>query len=218
MVELGEMGTLERNRCLVAASAGVAVRQESKGPRLGPRRLTPRLLGGLTQTSIGGDPSGAERHPRVGSGPRLRHPAYAGGWKKFEPLWDLLIRSNQVLQALPVLETILSGLGSRPPMAPPGELLRPGPQEALPTLETVCQPPAELAVRIPRVAGRPYQNRRRVRCATPGTPNSPSTAKQRTAAMIASSVPPTCHAIPTATAARISSNMERSHVHHGLES
>lgn len=24
---------------------------------------------------------------------RLRHVAYAGGWKKLEPLWDLAIRS-----------------------------------------------------------------------------------------------------------------------------
>lgn len=39
---------------------------------------------------------------------RLRHVAYAGGWKKFEPLWDLLIRSRNVLHALPVLETILN--------------------------------------------------------------------------------------------------------------
>jgi radical SAM superfamily enzyme YgiQ (UPF0313 family) len=39
---------------------------------------------------------------------RLRHLAYAGGWKKFEPLWDVLIRSRQVLHALPVLEAILS--------------------------------------------------------------------------------------------------------------
>jgi len=38
---------------------------------------------------------------------RLRHLAYAGGWKKFEPLWDVLIRSRQVLHALPVLEAIL---------------------------------------------------------------------------------------------------------------
>ncbi|TMF79628.1 MAG: hypothetical protein E6I15_01755, partial [Chloroflexi bacterium] len=44
----------------------------------------------------------------------LRHMAYAGGWKKFEPLWDVLIRSKQVLHALPVLETILTGFGSRP--------------------------------------------------------------------------------------------------------
>lgn len=45
---------------------------------------------------------------------RLRHVAYAGGWKKFEPLWDLLIRSRQVLHALPLLETILSAGGNRP--------------------------------------------------------------------------------------------------------
>ena len=38
---------------------------------------------------------------------RLRHLAYAGGWKKFEPLWDVLIRTGQVLHALPVLEAIL---------------------------------------------------------------------------------------------------------------
>jgi radical SAM superfamily enzyme YgiQ (UPF0313 family) len=38
---------------------------------------------------------------------RLRHAAYAGGWKKFEPLWDLLIRSRHVLYALPLLEAIL---------------------------------------------------------------------------------------------------------------
>ena len=42
---------------------------------------------------------------------RIRHVAYAGGWKKFEPLWDLLIRSRHVLYALPVLETILSASG-----------------------------------------------------------------------------------------------------------
>jgi hypothetical protein len=54
---------------------------------------------------------------KAGLRPRLRHLAYAGGWKKFEPLWDLLIRSKQVLHALPVLETILSGFGSRPASA-----------------------------------------------------------------------------------------------------
>src|SRR6266566_1394106 len=51
---------------------------------------------------------------KAGLRSRLRHLAYAGGWKKFEPLWDLLIRSKQVLHALPVLETILTGFGSRP--------------------------------------------------------------------------------------------------------
>jgi hypothetical protein len=35
---------------------------------------------------------------------RLRHLAYAGGWKKFEPLWDLAIRSKRVVHALPLLD------------------------------------------------------------------------------------------------------------------
>jgi hypothetical protein len=43
---------------------------------------------------------------------RLRHLAYAGGWKKFEPLWDLAIRSRKVLHALPLLEAVLSGFGA----------------------------------------------------------------------------------------------------------
>jgi radical SAM superfamily enzyme YgiQ (UPF0313 family) len=45
---------------------------------------------------------------------RLRHLAYAGGWKKFEPVWDLLIRSRHVLHALPLLEAALSSFGARP--------------------------------------------------------------------------------------------------------
>ena len=39
---------------------------------------------------------------------RIRHIAYAGGWKKFEALWDVAIRSRQVLHALPFLEAILA--------------------------------------------------------------------------------------------------------------
>ena len=43
---------------------------------------------------------------------KLRHAAYAGGWKKFEPLWDLIIRAKQAGHALPVLQAILSGFGA----------------------------------------------------------------------------------------------------------
>jgi radical SAM superfamily enzyme YgiQ (UPF0313 family) len=46
---------------------------------------------------------------------RLRHVAYSGGWKKFEPLWDVAIRTGQVLHALPLLETVLSAFGERRP-------------------------------------------------------------------------------------------------------
>lgn len=41
---------------------------------------------------------------------RLRHMAYAGGWKKFEPLWDMVIRLKQVAYTRPLLEKVLSGL------------------------------------------------------------------------------------------------------------
>jgi radical SAM superfamily enzyme YgiQ (UPF0313 family) len=37
----------------------------------------------------------------------LRHAAYAAGWKKFEPLWDLVIRARRAGMMLPVLEAIL---------------------------------------------------------------------------------------------------------------
>ena len=46
---------------------------------------------------------------------RIRHLAYAGGWKKFEPVWDLAIRSRQVLHALPLLEAVLTGFGHHNP-------------------------------------------------------------------------------------------------------
>jgi radical SAM superfamily enzyme YgiQ (UPF0313 family) len=44
---------------------------------------------------------------------RLRHIAYAAGWKKFEPLWDFIIRMRRVTLMLPMLETILSEFGKR---------------------------------------------------------------------------------------------------------
>jgi radical SAM superfamily enzyme YgiQ (UPF0313 family) len=40
---------------------------------------------------------------------RLRHFAYAAGWKKFEFLWNFVIRAKQVGALLPVLEAILGG-------------------------------------------------------------------------------------------------------------
>jgi radical SAM superfamily enzyme YgiQ (UPF0313 family) len=38
---------------------------------------------------------------------KLRHAAYAGGWKKFEPMWDFIIRSKRAASMLPVLESVL---------------------------------------------------------------------------------------------------------------
>jgi radical SAM superfamily enzyme YgiQ (UPF0313 family) len=40
---------------------------------------------------------------------RVRHVAYAGAWKKLEPMWDWVIRARQLGRMLPVLERVLSG-------------------------------------------------------------------------------------------------------------
>lgn len=64
---------------------------------------------------------------------RFRHLAYAAGWKKFEPAWDVLIRTGQVLHALPVLEFVLDGL-ARPARSVGGEeAIESGPREVLAT-------------------------------------------------------------------------------------
>jgi radical SAM superfamily enzyme YgiQ (UPF0313 family) len=58
---------------------------------------------------------------KEGLGERARHVAYAGGWKKFEPLWNWVISLQRVSAMLPVLERILEG-------QPPG--LRGAPRRA----------------------------------------------------------------------------------------
>jgi radical SAM superfamily enzyme YgiQ (UPF0313 family) len=52
----------------------------------------------------------------------IKHFAYAGGWKKFEPLWNFLIKTQGLNNMLPLLEAILSkvrktGAGN-PPLSP----------------------------------------------------------------------------------------------------
>jgi hypothetical protein len=59
---------------------------------------------------------GALTHERWSE--RLRHVAYAGGWKKCEPMWDLIIRAKRASSMLPVLETVLGAFGSRRPVRP----------------------------------------------------------------------------------------------------
>jgi radical SAM superfamily enzyme YgiQ (UPF0313 family) len=39
---------------------------------------------------------------------RIKHFTYAGGWKKFEPLWNFIIKTKGLNQMLPLLEAILS--------------------------------------------------------------------------------------------------------------
>jgi radical SAM superfamily enzyme YgiQ (UPF0313 family) len=45
---------------------------------------------------------------------QLRHFAYAGGWKKMEPLWNVLIKSRALNGMLPLLESILTRKGNKP--------------------------------------------------------------------------------------------------------
>ena len=46
---------------------------------------------------------------------RLRHFAYAGGWKKFEPLWHAVIQGRRLARMRPLLELILSTVQARLP-------------------------------------------------------------------------------------------------------
>jgi radical SAM superfamily enzyme YgiQ (UPF0313 family) len=43
---------------------------------------------------------------------KIKHFTYAGGWKKFEPLWNFMIKTKGLNKMLPILETILSKVNS----------------------------------------------------------------------------------------------------------
>jgi radical SAM superfamily enzyme YgiQ (UPF0313 family) len=45
---------------------------------------------------------------------QAKHFFYAAGWKKFEPLWDLMIKSRRLAQMTPLLEGVLSKVSARP--------------------------------------------------------------------------------------------------------
>ena len=48
-----------------------------------------------------------------------RHLLYAGGWKKFEPLWDWVIKAKRVGAMLPMLERTLDAFGHARPSGKP---------------------------------------------------------------------------------------------------
>jgi radical SAM superfamily enzyme YgiQ (UPF0313 family) len=50
--------------------------------------------------------SGSAKHDSLKH--MLKHFAYAGGWKKFEPLWNFVIKTRNLNNMLPLLESILS--------------------------------------------------------------------------------------------------------------
>jgi radical SAM superfamily enzyme YgiQ (UPF0313 family) len=49
---------------------------------------------------------------------QAKHFFYAAGWKKFEPLWDMMIRARQLRRMTPVLEGVLSKVSHRTPSVP----------------------------------------------------------------------------------------------------
>jgi radical SAM superfamily enzyme YgiQ (UPF0313 family) len=80
---------------------------------------------------------GARAHGTTLAG--AKHLAYAAGWKKFEPLWDWIIRAGRVGAMRPALEAVLSGYGSEGRFSRGRGLPRdadapwlPGPAETLP--------------------------------------------------------------------------------------
>ena len=80
-----------------------------------PRHLTPdELLAGYRRAyrRFYGWPAilrGAAGQPNLHGA--ARQLAYAGGWKRFEPFWDLVIRARRVNALLPLLEATLDAFG-----------------------------------------------------------------------------------------------------------
>lgn len=118
-----------------------------------PRRLQPeQLLAGYRHayrdlyrwTAIA---RGAAGQPTARQA--ARHVAYAGGWKRLEPLWDLVIRARRVNTMLPLLEATLDafgGIGRSSRVAPQsiGAGRQPGPTSA-----SLPEPPATSSPRLP---------------------------------------------------------------------
>jgi radical SAM superfamily enzyme YgiQ (UPF0313 family) len=50
---------------------------------------------------------------------QIKHFSYAGGWKKFEPLWNFIIKTKGLNKMLPLLETILSKVNNKRGRASP---------------------------------------------------------------------------------------------------
>ncbi|KAB2863265.1 MAG: B12-binding domain-containing radical SAM protein [Anaerolineae bacterium] len=61
---------------------------------------------------------------------KMRHVAYAGGWKKFEPMWDAMIRLKRVARVRPVLEGVLTGFGQHRPTQKRLDLTHQAPEKA----------------------------------------------------------------------------------------
>jgi radical SAM superfamily enzyme YgiQ (UPF0313 family) len=63
---------------------------------------------------------------------KVKHLLYSGGWKKFEPLWQLIINTKKLNNMLPLLEAILSKVKSNDKLA---ENPLPNPGESQPEMQ-----------------------------------------------------------------------------------
>ncbi|MGC2615030.1 MAG: hypothetical protein WA354_13440 [Terracidiphilus sp.] len=68
---------------------------------------------------------------------QLKHFFYASGWKKFEPLWDMLIRARQLTRVTPLLEAVLSRVTGKMPQPHADEAPSPFPIIS-PDIQTVA--------------------------------------------------------------------------------
>ena len=50
---------------------------------------------------------------------QAKHFLYAAGWKKFEPLWNFMIRARQLACMTPLLEAVLSKVSQSEPETSP---------------------------------------------------------------------------------------------------
>jgi hypothetical protein len=77
---------------------------------------------------------------------QAKHFFYASGWKKFEPLWNFVIRARQLGRMTPVLEAVLSKVShSESEAQAPSPSFRPGvalsPEHTVLAPEGIAPPP-----------------------------------------------------------------------------
>jgi radical SAM superfamily enzyme YgiQ (UPF0313 family) len=80
---------------------------------------------------------------------QVKHFFYAAGWKKFEPLCDLLIRARQLMRVTPLLEAVLSRVTRATLRSGP----KPAPESPAIELTQITLPENAIGLRDPQVIG-----------------------------------------------------------------
>src|SRR5215510_7978745 len=85
---------------------------------------------------------------------QAKHFFYASGWKKFEPLWDLMIRARQLKKVTPLLEAVLSRVTRQSkPVQTEIQPQQPSPCPQLITIEPIPQTNQVFKTVIPQETG-----------------------------------------------------------------